>query len=101
MLNCEFCRKECKNKKSLSQHQIRCRSNPDRIDMSGSNNPHFNKKGSNQWKSDDYIISDETRHKLSIAHKGKTHSQETKEKLSRHAKKNGFGGVAQSRRIKY
>lgn len=101
MLNCEFCRKECKNKNALAQHQIRCRSNPDRIDMSGSNNPHFNKKGSNQWKSGDYIISDETRHKLSIAHKGKTHSQETKEKLSRHAKKNGFGGVAQSRRIKY
>ena len=72
MLNCKFCGKECKNKNSLSQHQIRCRSNPDRIDMSGSNNPHFNKKGSNQWKSGDYIISDETRHKMSTVHKGKS-----------------------------
>lgn len=35
--------------------------------MSGSNNPHFNKKGSNQWASGDYVISDETRRKLSEA----------------------------------
>ncbi len=30
-MNCEFCDKLCKNKNSLAQHIIRCKSNPDKI----------------------------------------------------------------------
>ena len=30
-MNCEFCNKECKSKNSCIQHQLRCKSNPDRI----------------------------------------------------------------------
>lgn len=31
MLLCKYCKKECKNKNSLAQHEIRCKHNPDRI----------------------------------------------------------------------
>lgn len=31
MLKCKYCQKECKNKKSLIQHEIRCKYNPNRI----------------------------------------------------------------------
>ena len=29
-LFCKFCKKECKNKKSLVQHELRCKENPNR-----------------------------------------------------------------------
>jgi hypothetical protein len=32
-MNCEFCNKLCKSKNSLTQHQLRCKENPNRIDM--------------------------------------------------------------------
>ena len=32
-LFCKYCGKECKNKNSLAQHEIRCRENPDRINV--------------------------------------------------------------------
>ena len=32
--NCKYCGKECKNKNSLIQHEIRCKLNPDKIDTS-------------------------------------------------------------------
>ena len=31
---CNFCRKQCKNKNSLHQHEIRCKENPNKIDTS-------------------------------------------------------------------
>ena len=31
--NCKFCGKECKNKNSLAQHEIRCKDNPDKISV--------------------------------------------------------------------
>lgn len=31
-LYCKFCKKECKNKNSLAQHELRCKYNPDRKD---------------------------------------------------------------------
>lgn len=31
MLKCKYCQKECKNKNSLIQHEIRCKYNPNRI----------------------------------------------------------------------
>ena len=32
-MNCEFCNRECKNKNSLVQHQIRCINNPNKISV--------------------------------------------------------------------
>ena len=31
MLHCKFCSKELKNKNALSNHQIRCKENPNKI----------------------------------------------------------------------
>ena len=33
-MNCKYCNRECKNANSLRQHEIRCKSNPQRIDTS-------------------------------------------------------------------
>lgn len=43
---CKFCGKLCKNKKSLSQHEIRCPKNPDKINTC---NEGFNNKGRDAW----------------------------------------------------
>ena len=32
---CKFCGKECKNKNSLTQHEIRCKENPNRLECFG------------------------------------------------------------------
>ena len=34
---CKYCGKECKNKNSLAQHEIRCKQNPNRIECKGNN----------------------------------------------------------------
>lgn len=38
-LFCKFCKKECKNKNSLVQHELRCRENPNRKDYEFKGNP--------------------------------------------------------------
>ena len=38
MLNCKYCNKECKNKNSLVQHEIRCKLNPNKIKSGNPNN---------------------------------------------------------------
>lgn len=45
-LNCKFCNKECKNLKSLTQHELRCSKNPNRkaYIVEG-----FNNKGNKPW----------------------------------------------------
>lgn len=35
---CKYCGKVCKNKNSLVQHEIRCKENPNKIDISKSIN---------------------------------------------------------------
>lgn len=35
MLQCKYCGKQCKNKNSLVQHEIRCKENPNRISIQG------------------------------------------------------------------
>ena len=35
MCICKYCGKECKNKNSLIQHEIRCKENPERIECFG------------------------------------------------------------------
>ena len=34
-MNCQYCNKECKNKNSLTQHEIRCNKNPNKIVCNG------------------------------------------------------------------
>ena len=86
---CQYCGKKCKNLNSLIQHEIRCKANPDKIDMSyikpGHSKGH---KGTNQFiKAKELgleipIVTNETREKLSNIWKGKHHTEESKKKLS-------------------
>ena len=55
MFTCKYCNKECKNKNSLAQHEIRCKNNPNKIQVI-SNFIAYNKyrkenniKGTNQF----------------------------------------------------
>lgn len=40
---CKYCGKECKNKNSLAQHEIRCKMNPNKIKVT-SNFSEYNNK---------------------------------------------------------
>lgn len=95
---CIYCSKYCKNNNSLTNHEIKCKENPNRrlpnIDYS-------KRKTSNQWSNPNFFISDETRKKLSRSSLGRKHSKETKKILADLAKKRNFGGVTQSRWIEY
>ena len=89
-MNCKYCNKECKNKNSLVQHEIRCKENPNRISLICSNGKYSasNHKGSNQFikgkeEGKNIEVSKETRIKISKITKGRKHSKETKEKLSK------------------
>lgn len=88
-MQCQFCGKECKNSRSLRQHEIRCKENPNRLDISGKNHPHFGKSGGNQHtkarrEGRDYVVSEETRKKLSVANSGYGHLH-TEEYKKRHS----------------
>ena len=50
-LFCKYCGKECKNKNSLIQHEIRCKCNPDKIKVVSALTPRigFNNKGRVAW----------------------------------------------------
>ena len=91
---CKYCGRKCKNLNSLTQHEIRCHSNPNRITNCGN---HGATKGYKGRSSNQYIkakelglpkpkISEETRKKLSIASKNYNEnriiSKELREKLS-------------------
>lgn len=93
---CKYCGKECKNKNSLAQHEIRCKYNPNKIAMT-SNFIEYNKKVkegnidkqyTNQFtKAKELglpqpIITEETREKLGRAWRGKMLPTEMKEKIS-------------------
>lgn len=88
VLYCKYCNKECKNINSLKQHECRCKENPNRLDYK----PHLGCKGSNQFikaKENNlvYIVSEETRKKISQITKGRKHSEKTKKLLSDQKKK--------------
>lgn len=94
ILKCKYCDKECKNNNSLAQHEIRCKLNPNKIDLSyikpGHSKGH---KGTNQFiKAKELglsqpIVSNETRIKLGNIWKGKTHTDEEKIKISQGIRK--------------
>jgi very-short-patch-repair endonuclease len=94
-MKCKYCESERKNKNSLAQHERRCPHNPDRLDTSGSNNGMYGKRGSNKFiKDPNAKTSDETKKKLSIAHKGRKHSEEFKKKISESMKRAHANGKA-------
>ena len=85
---CQYCGKECKNKNSLIQHEIRCKANPNKINMDYLINvpPALGHKGSNQFikakeNNQIYQVSEETRIKCGQTFKGKHHSDKTKQIL--------------------
>lgn len=94
MYKCKYCGKECKNKNSLVQHEIRCKENKDRLDLSYITKGHSKgHKGANRFtKAVKFglpkpIVSDETRSKLSLTSKNRTHTDETKNKISKSIRK--------------
>jgi len=98
MLVCKYCGKECKNKNSLTQHEIRCKLNPNRISLPPSNFINYNKsiqlkerQPSNQYikaKKEGKILkmSNQTKEKLSKVWKGRHHTEEQKKKISKSMK---------------
>lgn len=83
---CKYCGKECKNKNSLVQHEIRCKENPNKIDLSyikfGNSKGH---KGTNQFikakqEGRSIQVSEETRYKIGNAWRGKKQSNELRQK---------------------
>ena len=118
MFNCKYCNKECKNKNSLAQHEIRCKENPEHI-IVHSNLGEYLKPGhahENQYTKaaklglPKPIVSEETRKKLSDKHSWKLMSNEqkaeVKEKISKTCSEKAKSGkwhksVAKNMHYKY
>ena len=62
-LFCKFCGKQCKNKNSLVQHEIRCNNNPNKINIII---PNFNTKGKKAWNKGLTKDTDERVYNLSL-----------------------------------
>ena len=88
MIQCEFCNREFKPS-GIAYHKKYCKSNPNKIKPKKKSQKWLDAmarrrgKVKNQWADPNYSASDETRQKLSKAGKGRKHTQETKEKLSK------------------
>lgn len=90
MYFCKYCNKKTNIKNSNSQHEIRCKENLNRI-VTTFNDPEFQKilKRNNQYtKAEELglpkpIISEETRLKWCIANSKRSHTEETKQKISK------------------
>lgn len=107
-MNCKYCNKECKNQNSLTQHQIRCKVNPDKIEITsnfikynqGVKEGEIDKKYKNGYVKAKMLgveipkMSEDTRQKISDASKNRKLSEETKEKISDAMKKAHSDGRA-------
>lgn len=85
---CAFCGKECKSKVSVIQHEIRCESNPNKIEVIPSYGMLGKKgKGSNQYiKGTAKPLTDEQRKKMSERSKGRKWSEEKRKRHSERMK---------------
>lgn len=101
MYNCKYCNKECKNKNSLAQHEIRCQLNPNKLVIQ-SNFIEYNEKlrlglvtktNTNQYVKAKNLglpkpeISEETKEKFAKVWRGRKHTEEVKQKISASMKK--------------
>ena len=89
---CKYCGKECKNKNSLAQHEIRCKYNPNRISLEYlkyRDQTNIKRNPSNQFIKAKKLglpipkVSEETKIKISKVWKGRKHSEESKRKISK------------------
>jgi hypothetical protein len=90
---CRYCNKECKNKNSLAQHEIRCKHNPNKINTSncfGNLNPIYRQAWNKGLTKETDIRLKKISESLSKTFKenggtfkGRHHSKETLEKLKR------------------
>lgn len=102
---CKYCSKICKNQNSLTQHEIRCKQNPNKIEVK-SNFIKYNEKVKtgeikkifvNQYVKADAlglprpVDSEETRIKKGNVNRGLTRSQELKDRISKKQKENYKG----------
>lgn len=93
---CKYCGKECKNKKSLSQHEIRCKENPNKIKHSFEDYNNKLKlgliKGTNQYIKakenglEKPKLSSEAKYKIGSNWRGKQLPNNVKEKISKSCK---------------
>ena len=102
---CKFCGKLCKGKNSLKNHEIRCKYNPNRINIQSNfikyNNDiktgkiikeyknHYDK--ANKLGSEKPIMSNETKNKISKVQTGKIISDDIRKKISKTQKDNYRG----------
>lgn len=92
-LNCKFCQRLCKNKNALRQHEIRCKQNPDKLDLPTISGDHFAeyRKTHGSWNKGLTKETDSRVKKYVEARpkdnpngwKGRKHTEETKRKLSK------------------
>ena len=105
MLLCKHCGKECKNENSLRNHERLCKSNPGRSSTPFQNEEfQRNKNKSNQYikaleTGTVYILSDESRKKISDAAKGRIVTQERRDKLREYAISRNLGGHTSKRKL--
>lgn len=84
---CQYCKREAKTIVSNSQHEIRCKLNPNKIKVSGHSNG-GNKKGHISWNygltkdTDSRVAEISNKLKGRCTNLGYKHTQETKDKLS-------------------
>lgn len=101
---CKYCGKQCKNKNSLAQHEIRCKENPNRLIIISNfikyseKRRKLNIKSENQYTKAKRLglskpeLSEETKNRLRELNKGRKVSEETKQKISNTQKNNYKGG---------
>lgn len=88
---CKYCNKECKNNNSLRNHERLCKANPNRQFTKFNDNCWQKAKGTNKFIKAKKLgieikVSTETKAKISNSKKGKVHSEETKQKISKSMK---------------
>ena len=102
---CKYCSKECKNKKSLAQHEIRCKENLNRINVI---NKGFNTKDVTPWNKGLTKEIDERVKNYGIksgnamrGKAGRKHTEKEKQHLRDCAIKNQLGGFHMRKGILY